>query len=339
MTDERLDWLIENKVQVCTSLDGPEDLHNRVRIFSGGNSHAVTVAWIAKVNERYQALGLDPILYRVEALPTITRFSLHRWKDIVDEYVKQGCRAIFLRKLDPFGFAEATRKNLGYTIDEFLVFYENALRYIIELNKQGVQVLERNAAIMLCKMIADYDPNYLDLRTPGGAAIGQLAYHPNGNVYSSDEGRMVAAMGDEAFLLGNVFEHGYRDIMGSETVRALILASTNDSQPDCVSCVYKAYCGQQPEYNYKTQGSIFGRMRDSAWCKKHKGIFDILAHWLHSASDSEREVVRLWTISRPQEHYLQDDAPSEEPHPVALRSASSDEEPRPVPLRAVDSRR
>lgn len=312
MTEERLDWLLENRVQICTSLDGPEDLHNRIRIFSGGNSHALTVRWIARVNERYREMGLDPILYRVEALPTITRHSLHRWKDIVDEYVRVGCRAVFLRKLDPFGFAEATRKNLGYSMDEFLEFYRNALAYVIELNKQGVQVMERNAAIMLCKIVGDYDPNYLDLRTPGGAAIGQLAYHPNGNVYSSDEGRMVAAMGDDAFLIGNVERDSYRDIMGSGAVRALVLASTNDAQPGCATCVYKAWCGQQPEYNYKTQGSIFGRMQDSAWCTKHKGIFDTLLTWLKNAPADERELISRWTISRPQEHYLQDAGPGGE---------------------------
>lgn len=328
MTEARLDWLVENRVQICTSLDGPEDLHNRIRIFNGGNSHALTVRWIARVNERYREMGLDPILYRVEALPTITRLSLPRWKDIVDEYVRVGCRAVFLRKLDPFGFAEATRKNLGYSMEEFLEFYRKALAYIIELNKQGVQVMERNAAIMLCKIVGDYDPNYLDLRTPGGAAIGQLAYHPQGNVYSSDEGRMVAAMGDEAFLIGNVHRDTYRDIMQSDAVRALVLASTNDSQPGCATCVYKAWCGQQPEYNYKTQGSIFGRMQDSAWCMKHRGIFDILLRWLHSAPADERELITRWTISRPQEHYLQ---PAEAPATLRV------EEPAPL-LRAADAR-
>ena len=306
MTDEKLDFLLENRVQICTSLDGPEDLHNSIRIFKDGNSYELTTGWIAKVNQKYADMGLDTNLYRVEALPTITRASLTRWKDIVDEYVRLGCRAIFIRQLDPFGFAARTAAKLGYSMDDFIEFYKNALDYILELNKQGIEVMERNAAIMLSKMIGDTEPNYLDLRTPGGAVIGQIGYHPNGSIYSSDEGRMVGAMNDDMFKIGHVETHSYQDIMQSDAVRALVLASSNDAQPDCVTCVYKCFCGLQPEYNYKTQGNIWGRMRDSTWCRKHKNIFDYLSYRLSGADDEELDIVTRWTTNRSQEHFLQD---------------------------------
>jgi His-Xaa-Ser system radical SAM maturase HxsB len=308
MTDEKLDFLIENKVQICTSLDGPEDLHNSIRIYKDGNSYQLTTEWIQKVNQRYIDLGLDPSLYRVEALPTITRASLSRYKEIIDEYVRMGCRAIFLRKLDPFGFAAATQKTLGYTMDEFLEFYKNAVDYIIELNKEGAEVMERHAAIMLNKMIVGLEPNYLDLRSPGGAVIGQVAYHPDGSIYTSDEGRMVAAMGDgdDLFRVGDVQTWGYNEIMLGATTRGMILASSNDGQPHCTSCVYKIYCGLQPEYNYKTQGSIFGRMADSDWCKKHMGIFDYLAHRLKDADEAEMAIFDRWTTNRRQDHFVQE---------------------------------
>ena len=215
-----------------------------------------------KINERYREMGLDTNHYRVEALPTLTRPSLTRWKEIVDEFVAVGCRAIFLRKLDPFGFAAKSAKTLGYSMDEYLEFYANAVDYIIELNRQGVQVMERHAAIMLNKILVDEEPNYLDLRTPGGACIGQLGYAPDGGVYSSDEGRFVASMGDDMFRIGTVHD-SYQQLMTNAATRALVMAGLNDGQPDCVSCVYKPWCGQQVEYNYKTQGSLHGHMRDS----------------------------------------------------------------------------
>ncbi len=306
MTDERLDFLIENKVQICCSLDGPEDLHNKIRIYKSGNSYDITTGWIARVNQRYEELGLDTSLYRVEALPTITKDSLHRYQEIVDTYVRHGCRAIFLRKLDPFGFAASTYKKLGYTMDDYIEFYRKAVDYILELNKQGVEVMERHAAIMLNKIMADEEPNYLDLRTPGGAVIGQIGYHPDGSVYSSDEGRFVAAMGDEIFKIGNVHEANYSDLFTQDTVKALLLASTNHSQPGCDSCTYKPYCGLQPEYNYKTQGSIQGRMADSTWCKKHKTIFDYLMEKLERADPEEMEIFRRWTTNRRQDHFVQE---------------------------------
>jgi len=190
-------------------------------------------------------------------------------------------------------------------MEQYIEFYIEAVDYIIELNKQGVQVMERNAAIMLSKMIADYEPNYLDLRSPGGAVIGQIGYHPDGRIYSSDEGRMVGAMGDDAFCIGTL-DNTYQELMTSASTRALVIAGTNYGQPDCVSCVYRPYCGQQPEYNYKTQGTINGRMRDSTWCRKHKYIFDYLAKRLHDADADDMAMFDRWTTNRPQEHFLQE---------------------------------
>ena len=303
MDDERLDYLLDRHVQLCTSLDGPPDLHNRIRIFKGGNSHDLVVGWMKKINQRYTAMGLDVNQYRVEALPTVTRPTLTRWKDLVDQFVELGCRAIFLRKLDPFGFAARSAKTLGYSMDEFLEFYANAVDYIIELNRQGIQVMERHAAIMLNKILADEEPNYLDLRIPGGACIGQMGYAPDGSIYSSDEGRFLAAMGDHMFKIGTVND-SYHQLMSNAATRALVMAGLNDGQPDCVSCVYKPWCGQQVEYNYKTQGSLHGHMRDSVWCKKHKSIFDYLMHKLESADQRDMEMFRLWTTNRQLEHFI-----------------------------------
>ncbi len=305
MDDEKLDYLIDRKVQLCTSLDGPADLHDKIRIYKQGSSHELVLGWMNKINERYKSMGLDPNLYRVEALPTITRPALHRWRDVVDTYVSVGCRAVFLRKLDPFGFAARSAKTLGYSMDDFVQFYINAVEYIIELNKQGTQVMERHAAIMLSKILADEEPNYLDLRTPGGACIGQIGYAPDGAIYSSDEGRFVAAMGDDMFKVGTVHDT-YDQLMTNAQTRALVMAGLNDGQPDCVSCVYKPWCGQQVEYNYKTQGSLHGRMRDSVWCKKHKSIFDYLMAKLERADAEEMKIFERWTTHRVLDHYLQE---------------------------------
>jgi His-Xaa-Ser system radical SAM maturase HxsB len=308
MDDEKMEYLLDRKVQICTSLDGPEDLHNKIRIFKDGNSHQNLLHWMNKINARYGELGLDTNLYRVEALPTITKPSLHRWKEIVDTYVAAGCKAVFLRKLDPFGFAERTAKTLGYSMDDFLEFYAHAVDYIIELNRSGTQVMERHASIMLNKILADQEPNYLDLRTPGGACIGQLGYAPDGGVYSSDEGRFVAAMGDDMFKIGTV-DDTYHQLMTNAQTRAMVMSGLNDAQPDCVSCVYKPWCGQQVEYNYKTQGSLHGHMRDSVWCKKHKSIFDYLMYKLENADEKDMEMFKRWTTNRQLEHFLQERAP------------------------------
>ena len=87
---------------------------------------------------------------------------------------------------------------------------------------------------------------------------------------------MVYEMGDDVFLLGNVKESRYSDVMESEVVRGLCVASCLESIPGCNDCVYNPYCGVCPVYNYSEQGSIFGQMPTNDRCKILKGIFDYL---------------------------------------------------------------
>jgi len=304
MTDEKLDYLAARRVQICTSVDGPEKLHNKQRVLPSGNAYEQAATWIRRINERYVAAGLDPVLYHVEALLTTTRAALDVPREIVDTYVGLGCRALFLRPVDPFGFASATAKTVEYERHRYLDFYRAAVDYILELEKQGVQVLERFASIFLTKILTGDDPNFLDIRSPCGAGIGQVAYNYDGKIFTCDEGRMVHEMGDSAFMIGEVKTSSYRDLMTHETVRSLLVASNLDAQPDCVNCVYNPYCGVCPVHNYASQGSIHGRMRESHLCAVHKGIQDYLFEKLQSGDEHVLATFRRWTTVRERSHFV-----------------------------------
>jgi His-Xaa-Ser system radical SAM maturase HxsB len=305
LDEEKLAYLVENKVQICTSIDGPEHLHDKQRKLPGLSAHQQATHWIRRINDAYAKMGLDPTLYHVEALLTTTRETLPRWKEVVDTYADLGCRALFLRPVDPFGFADRTAPRVEYPRAEYLAFYANAVDYILELNKRGVEILERFAAIFLTKILGGEDPNFLDIRSPCGAGIGQVAYNYDGKVFTCDEGRMLHEMGDRTFLIGDVSTSRYRELMGHETVRALAIASNLDAQPDCVNCTYQPYCGVCPVHNHKTQGSIFGRMRESSLCMVHKGIQDYLFAKIGSGDKETLEIFQRWTTVRDRTHFLQ----------------------------------
>ncbi|MGZ4780151.1 MAG: His-Xaa-Ser system radical SAM maturase HxsB [Thermoanaerobaculia bacterium] len=305
MDEEKMKFLLENRVQLCTSVDGPANLHDKQRKLPGLSAHKAASFWIRRINQAYGEMGLDTSLYHVEALLTTTRETLPRWKEVVDTYVDLGCRALFLRPLDPFGFAEKTGGRTEYPRAEYHRYYRDAVDYMIELNKQGVQILERYAAIFLTKIMSGEDPNFLDIRNPVGAGIGQMAYSYDGKIYTCDEGRMLGGTGDDMFLIGDVRTSKYRDLVGHETVRATILASSLDAQPDCVNCAYNPYCGIVPAHNYKTQGSIWGRMRESNLCAVHKGIQDYLFGKMIEGDPATMEILQRWTTVRPREHFLQ----------------------------------
>lgn len=55
---------------------------------------------------------------------------------MIDAYVELGLDSVFLRPLNPYGFAAAELEKLGYTPEEFIEYYEKSMDYILELNKK-----------------------------------------------------------------------------------------------------------------------------------------------------------------------------------------------------------
>jgi len=270
MTVEKADFLIKHGVALCTSLDGPAALHDRVRPFAGGSSHASAVKWI----KYFRGVCGDGSDCGPSALLTVSKYSLGREKEIVEEYVRLGLSSIFVRPLAPIGFARALWDKIGCSPEEFSGFYKNCLERVIGLNKKGAAIKEKTAFLLAKKIIGLEDNRYVDLRCPCGAGLGQLAYNFNGDVYTCDEARMLARQGDELFKAGSVFKDTYSGIISSGAVKACAAASSLDSQPMCARCVWRPYCGTCPVYNYQTQGSLWGHMPDNGRCRTLKGVFE-----------------------------------------------------------------
>lgn len=192
MDEGKLDFLLAHEVSLCTSLDGPKGLHDKNRIYLGGESHGHVARWVGELTRRYErAQSPERRVFRPSALMTTTRFSLPLWREIADEYVRLGFKDIFVRPLSPIGYAKRSWGKIGYSADEFVEFYRRILDHILQLNLDGKEIFERNAAILLTKILQRKDPGFVDLRSPCGAAVGQLAYDYDGNIYTCDEGRMV----------------------------------------------------------------------------------------------------------------------------------------------------
>lgn len=268
----KMDYLIKNRVGVCTSLDGPEWLHNKNRLFpcSGRGSYYHAKKWIREMKKEYKKRKINQ--RRVNALITITRNSLNYWKEIVDEYVEMGLNDIFLRFLNNLGDARKTWRAISYSPEDFIEFWKKSMDYIIELNRKGKTIREWLTVLMLKKIIENVEPNFLEQRSPCGAAIGQMAYNYNGDIYTCDEARMV---GNEMFMLGNVKKDGYKDVVSSNQACGIIASSVNDTQM-CDSCVFKPYCGICPVCNYAEQGSIIGKIPETKRCRIYRAQFEYI---------------------------------------------------------------
>ena len=298
MTEDMLVFCRDHRVELSTSLDGPEHIHNVNRPNPTLDSYQRTVDGI----ERARAVcGHDS----VAALATVTRHSLPFPREIVDTYVKLGFDSIALRPISPFGFAVKTAKKLGYASEEYLRFYRDALNYLIEVNLAGHTIEESYATLLLTRILTPFPTSYVDLQSPAAAGRNVLVYNFDGGVYVSDEGRMLAEMGDDRFRMGSV--HDPLAALGKSDAMRIIQETGNaETLPVCSDCAFVPYCGADPVFHVATQNDPIGHRPTSEFCRRHTGLFHILFEFLAARDPDVLRVFLSWMTRR---------SASELPHP------------------------
>ncbi|HOI74791.1 MAG TPA: His-Xaa-Ser system radical SAM maturase HxsB [Syntrophales bacterium] len=288
---EKLAFIKEHGILISTSLDGPRDLHDKNRVLRiGKSSYAL---FIDKLNLTRSVLGHE----NVSALMTTSVESLTRMRDVIDEYIRLGFNGMFLRALNPFGYAK--KDITTYSCDDFIKAYKEALSYILQVNQEGTYFEEYYTSLLLTRILTPYCTGFMDLQSPSGAGICGAIYDRNGDVYPSDEGRMLAKMGDRRFKLGNVMRDSYLKIFGGDVLRELTKSSCVETMPGCVSCVYRSYCGADPVRNYVESGHIIGNRPQSFFCSKNIAIFDYLFQLLRKNNENVINVFWSWITKKP----------------------------------------
>lgn len=288
LDDEMLGFFKRENVSISTSLDGPASLHDRNRCRQVKTAtHDIVVRNIRRAQE---ALGRPA----VSALMTTTRDSLPYAKEIVDEYVRLGLGSMFIRALNPYGYAVKTRKAIGYSVDEFVNFYKQALDYIIEVNRSGINFSEAYTTLLLRKMLTPWPVGFVDLQSPTGNGFAVTVYNYDGDVYASDESRMLAEMGDTKFRLGNVFEDSYRDIFFGQAMQLLAGTGVAECLAGCSDCAFVPYCGADPVRHYATQHDAYGHRPTSDFCRKNMLMIEHLFSLLEAKSSEIEDVFWSW---------------------------------------------
>jgi len=142
-------------------------------------------------------------------------------------------------------------------------------------------------------MFTPFSTGYVDLQSPAGAGIGAVVYNYDGDVYASDESRMLAEMGDTRFRLGNVHRHSYDAIFGGEALRRIVTVSVAESIPGCADCAFLPWCGSDPVHHYATTGDVVPLIPTSDFHEKNFFIFKHLLS-LYEDDPAIRRIFWSW---------------------------------------------
>ncbi len=285
LDNEMITYIAKRGIEVSTSLDGPADLHNLHRHMPDGNAHDLFMNNL-RILESKTGKKSSPLL-------TVTRDNLRELRKVVDHYLECERNGIFIRPLNPFGRA-ALNSTLGYTVEEFTDAYIDALEYILEINQNGREFREFLIALFLKRIYLPFDDGFVDLKFPAGAGLSVLVYDVNGDVYPSDEARMMAVTGDTRLVMGNVQLMSGEAIRNSPVAKSILISSIPSLLPGCTSCPYSPYCGVDPIKAYSETGD-FAQFAETGECRKNRAILRWLFNKLRNADDQLEHILMGWT--------------------------------------------
>ncbi len=289
LTEDMVQYLKKHNCFVSTSLDGPKDLHNANRpLQNTDKTHEIFEENLQMVRRVFSSDDC------VSALMTTSKYSLGRFKEIIDEYVRLGFNSIFLRSLNPYGFAKQYKDRIAYPIEEFFENYKEGLNYIIELNKRGIFFMEGFATLLLRRMLTPFATGFVDLQSPAGVGISGAIYDYDGNVYVADEARMMARFKNYYFKLGNVHSETHQQMFNGPLLHEILNNSCTECLPGCATCVYQPYCGADPVRNMSEQGDVIGFRPTNEMCKKTKSIMRYLFDLLRSGDKETERILWSW---------------------------------------------
>ena len=170
-------------------------------------------------------------------------------------------------------------------------------------NKKGIFFIESYAALLFQRIMTPFSTGFVDLQSPSGAGIAGAIYYYNGDVYPTDEARMLAEMGDQSFKMGNVQRNTFYEIFGGSVIKNLVENSCVESMPECSTCAYSPYCGADPIRYYVESKDIIGKRPDSEFCRKNKGILDILLKFIKENDMETMAIFWSWVNRQPMEEW------------------------------------
>ncbi|UTP72755.1 His-Xaa-Ser system radical SAM maturase HxsB [Alteromonas sp. LMIT006] len=266
-----INWCKNKPVEFSTSIDAGIKAHNKHRKLITKDSFQLVQRNIQSIT---QNLGPN----RVGTVSTITREGLNGYDELVDTHIALGLGGMFVRPVSPFGFAEGKQVN-DISVPDFMNFYRKLIKRVLSENVNGYKLVEYFLLIHYKRILNNPNSAYVDLMAPAGYLKNTLLFDYTGNIFGSDEARMVyRKYGNDSLILGHVNDENL-DLTSSIH---LLSESFNFDVPGCSDCVYQGSCGSDPVYHLQHYGEPIGLKGSSRFCELHKSIFDFIFELLES---------------------------------------------------------
>ena len=262
LSNDLLELLENPNVGISTSIDGPEPIHTRNRT---QNAEA-TAKMFVHVEQILKRFGHE----KLGALTTICEDDFDRIEDIVDHYLALGFGSIYLRPVNYHGFARKAFPSSRTTEKSFGAAYLRALEHICNHNMINDQrINEYGLEVALKRVFEPRFNSHVDLRNPNPPAQDCIIIDYDGQLYPSDEARMLARVGHADLCIGSLANG-----IDQDAVTALRWNQINDVHEDCIHCAYQIYCGIDAVDDLARYDRIDAIKHTTNFCQSNMNLFN-----------------------------------------------------------------
>jgi uncharacterized protein len=216
-SQEILDFLIERKIVLCISCDGPSIVHDASRHFPDGSGSSIIVE-----KNIVQALNTFP------RLPINTVYSpenLHLLPEVVDYLSSLGIRTIYLSPNISAQWTKREAEMFPYIYDKignkYMDYYREGKPRYISLIDSKIAVILRGGykSLEKCRV-----------------GTGEFAFAPSGNIYLCE--RLIGSDNGKAHCIGNINE----GLIPKVNFTTELNVSNVTVNAECQICGLKNYC-------------------------------------------------------------------------------------------------
>jgi len=243
LSDEVINWIIDNKISIILSLDGRKQTNDKYRLLQNGEgTYDLIVPKIKK------AIASKPASYYVRG--TFTRENLDFADDLI-HMVELGFDCLSLEPAVGSGDAFPIKEE---DLPRVLKEYEKLTDVLLDYYISGKDVHFFHYNLDLLK-----GPCLAKRSTGCGAGIEYLVITPEGDIYPCHQ-----FVGEDAFYMGNIYTGEFKTSLRREFAHNQLI-----NKEECRKCWARYYCGGGCHANaYYVNGDI--RKPSKVNCIMHK---------------------------------------------------------------------
>jgi len=226
-----MEWVKNKDFSFCSSLEGPKELHDKLRPFKNGKGTYETVTyWVEYFKKEYN--------YTVPLMSTVTKYHVEMCtpRELLEEYYKWNQSHYFFKIFNLCGTGLKKFHELSCSPEILSDYWIKMIEETIKMYKEGKPISERRTNIFVANIESPRRSSLCE-RKPCGAGLNMIAFDESGNILPCDTLRSLA----HRHTIGKLKTNDYYYVL-NKSLGMWFSKMIEDVNIICQNCVFSPYC-------------------------------------------------------------------------------------------------